>query len=86
MKKYRKKPIVVEAERFYPSDYEKFDCITRKTENCLGFPMAVFYVNTLEGEIPIKLGEWLIKGIEGEYYPCKDSIFKATYEEVNEKI
>lgn len=39
-------------------------------------------INTLEGEMVGKAGDWLIKGIAGEYYPCADEVFRATYEEV----
>lgn len=41
-----------------------------------------FKVETLEGVMEGSAGDWLIEGIEGELYPCKDSIFRATYEEV----
>jgi len=41
-----------------------------------------FKVNTLEGWMQGQPGDWLIEGIEGELYPCKDSIFQATYEAV----
>ena len=41
-----------------------------------------FEVHTLEGVMKGKPGDWLIKGVEGELYPCKDEIFKKTYERV----
>lgn len=66
MKKYRKKPIVIEAERFNPISGEKAT------------------ISTLEGDMIVCPGDWIIKGIEGEFYPCKDSIFQSTYEEVLE--
>jgi len=37
---------------------------------------------TLEGEMRADLGDWIIKGVKGEFYPCKPDIFEATYEEV----
>ena len=39
-------------------------------------------IPTLEGRMIAKAGDWIIRGISGEYYPCKDYIFKNTYEEV----
>ena len=41
-----------------------------------------FRVETLEGTMEGAAGDWLLCGVEGELYPCKDSIFRATYEEV----
>lgn len=39
-----------------------------------------YYVQTLEGPLTIRKGDWLIRGTEGEYYPCKDSVFRRKYE------
>ncbi len=63
MPKYRKKPIIVEAEQ----------CVKRTV------------IKTLEGNMVAKVGDWIITGVKGERYPCKDDIFKATYELVEEK-
>lgn len=60
MAKFRKKPVVIEAER-----------LTERTE-----------IKTLEGVMVGEIGDWLITGIAGEKYPCKDEIFRATYEPV----
>ncbi len=85
MKKYRKKPIVIRAVQ-----------ITEKTfsdphpnpEHILGIiydPIKnVVHINTPEGVMVGKIGDWIIRGIKGEFYPCKSDIFKATYEEVEE--
>jgi hypothetical protein len=43
-----------------------------------------FQVHTLEGTMEGNPGDWLIKGVEGELYPCKDSVFQATYEAVED--
>ena len=42
-------------------------------------------IHTLEGEMKAEPGDWIITGIKGEMYPCKDDIFKATYEEVKKE-
>jgi hypothetical protein len=44
-----------------------------------------FYIDTLEGRMRGDKGDWLITGIKGEQYPCKDDIFKMTYELFEEK-
>lgn len=64
-KKYRKKPVEIEAEQNK------------------GTP---FTINTLEGDMLVGTGDWVIRGVEGELYPCKDSIFKKTYEKSDEDI
>lgn len=40
------------------------------------------YIETLEGKMEVNVGDWIIKGVKGEFYPCKDDIFRATYEPV----
>lgn len=40
-------------------------------------------INTLEGQMRCRQGDWLIRGVRGEYYPCKPDIFESTYEEVD---
>lgn len=40
------------------------------------------YIDTLEGKMQVQIGDWIIKGIKGEYYPCKPDIFEATYDKV----
>ena len=84
LKKYRKKPVVVEAIRWdgdsslansvlgesYAVDWEY------ESSNSLGI-----YIPTLEGAMLCKIGDWIVKGIKGEFYPVKDDIFGATYEE-----
>lgn len=57
MKKYMKKPVVIEAEQ-----------LTEEKQ-----------IETLEGTMKGNAGDWLIRGVEGELYPCKDEIFKKTY-------
>lgn len=43
-------------------------------------------IHTLEGDMVGEPGDWLITGVEGEQYPCKDSVFQATYEPVTEGV
>lgn len=74
MPKYRKKPIVIEAVQVTPQNWNNI------SENIWMGPSGKLYVSTLEGEMEFEFGDWLIKGVEGEEYPCKDSVFKASYD------
>ena len=77
MPKFRKKPVVIEAEQFLESSPLPF---SRDGVCC--FDGERWYVNTLEGELNISVGDFIIKGVKGEFYPCKPDIFDATYEAV----
>jgi hypothetical protein len=84
---FRKKPVVIEARQM-PST-TAFDMRTRHTarylndiaEWCSG--KRVFggvTIATLEGDHLASPGDWIIKGVKGEFYPCKPDIFEMTYE------
>jgi hypothetical protein len=82
--KFRKKPITIEAVQWTgenKNDMEKF--IDRELQ-----PIVVdktdLIVYTLEGIMRANPGDWVIKGIVGEFYPCKPDIFEKTYEKVDE--
>ena len=78
--KYRKKPVVIEAMQFRignGSAIKEF-CPTAEYDA----ERAVFVISTLEGDMTAADGDWIIKGVEGEFYPCKPDIFEQTYEEV----
>lgn len=47
-----------------------------------GIPFEAFTIHTLEGDMTARRGDYIIKGVNGEFYPCKADIFKKTYEEV----
>jgi len=76
MPKFRKKPVVIEAI-LYTGDYEE-------AESFVGDKFEVTIsetgIQTLEGFMKVSIGDWIIKGIKGEFYPCKPDIFEATYE------
>lgn len=85
MAKYRKKPVIIEAIQF------KRENIKDVKEFITGV-CHIFYVQgmvthieieTLEGDMKANIGDYIIKGVKGEFYPCKPDIFKATYEKVN---
>ena len=86
MGKYRKKPVVVEAmqitaETTTPDDIAAFmNCPAGSTYSGI-HDLLVFH--TLEGTMRADVGDWIIKGVAGEFYPCKPYIFAATYEAVD---
>ncbi|MCK9433081.1 MAG: hypothetical protein M0R00_08995 [Candidatus Omnitrophica bacterium] len=82
MGKYRKKPVVVDA--FQLGEYSDIrPCWLKRGEVCDGTGRHPFYyIQTLEGEMQGLPGDWVITGVKGEHYFCKDDIFKMTYEKV----
>lgn len=89
-KKYVKKPIPVEATQFTRETFNELQEWVSKGKGTLG--MRVDYdkqltltVYTLEGEMTAKLGDYIIKGVRGEFYPCDREIFEETYEPAQEK-
>ena len=91
MPKFRKKPVIVEAIQFteelaWDSFLQKkliFDRLSVSGDYHPGnhkIYRAWISIATLEGRMQAELGDWIIKGIKGEFYPCKPDIFEATYE------
>jgi hypothetical protein len=82
--KYRKKPIVIEAQRLTPHNLEQVEEWCRGSIKGTALPRhdRCIDINTLEGEMRANIGDWVIRGIKGEFYPCKHDIFEASYEAV----
>ena len=88
VKKYVKKPVVIEALVFE----DTVDCLSELSDFMNNQNVKVSYVEpepkllieTLEGTMSATEGDYIIKGISGEFYPCKPDIFHKTYEEVEE--
>ena len=82
IKKYRKKPIVIEAIQFTDElkdiAYNFVRCNVSADFDETGQP--ILKIQTLEGVMIARYGDWIIKGAAGEFYPCKSDIFKMTYE------
>ena len=84
--KYRKKPVVVDAEQWFKNgdvpdaNTHPIDSgIEWKCEEC-GFTASKHNnCPTLEGYHIVCPGDWIIKGVKGEFYPCKPEIFELTY-------
>ena len=80
VKKFVKKPIPIEAVQFTGDNFkELYDF----AGNDIYFQDGYVYIHTLEGDMRMKnkTGDWLVKGIRGEFYSCERSIFEETYEE-----
>ena len=89
VRSYRKKPVVIEA--MHSVSYLDFaQIVTWVNENGGDAAAhqkaegpAYMEITTLEGVMRADVGDWVIKGVQGEFYPCKPDIFDATYEEVS---
>lgn len=86
--KYRKKPVIIEAIQFtdggaYPQ-IVKFMGDTKPTMQGNADLECRLVIPTLEGDHIANKGDWIIKGVKGEFYPCKPDIFEMTYEQVEE--
>ncbi len=86
--RYRKRPVVIDAVQWRPDQFPEVGVV-------IGWLMAngvdfhhpsgrggttTLAIRTLEGEMLAQPGDWIIRGVQGEFYPCKDSIFRETYE------
>lgn len=83
---YRKKPVVIEAIQLPLLDDDNIDPFLDWAERH-NFEYESDYdggiaIGTLEGTMRADPGDWIVKGIKGEFYPCKPDIFEATYEAV----
>lgn len=78
--KYCKKPVVIEAIQWDGYNLEEL-------QNFVGSALEYdgkLIIHTLEGDHEAKVGDYIIKGVQGEFYPCKPEIFAKTYEAVEE--
>jgi hypothetical protein len=84
--KYRKKPVVIEAMQLSNLNYMQVkqwindSNVTSNPAYLASGKTFAIGIHTLEGEMKAELGDWIIKGVKGEFYPCKPDIFQQTYE------
>lgn len=84
-KRFRKKPVVIEAVQFNGNNaFEIWGFMGRRdlVENLELHATDQPVIDTLEGQMRVSPGDWVIKGLRGEFYPCKPDIFEATYDPV----
>jgi len=83
--KYRKKPVVIEAVQIpQPNDHlsPAFESFLNDIPSYKWHGMGGITIRTPEGTMTASPGDWIIRGVRGEFYPCKPDIFEATYEAV----
>ena len=79
MQKFRKRPVVVEAEQWFPGEPVAGVIEGEYWDDDRVFPARI---ETLEGWMGVNTGDFIIRGVKGERYPCKPDIFEMTYEPV----
>ena len=90
--RYRKKPVVIEAMQFrgptailtdadYAMSFDDWIVASQGIFPCR-YVGSTMVIPTLEGDMTAHAGDWIIKGVKDELYPCKPDIFMATYEKV----
>jgi hypothetical protein len=83
MAKFRKKPVVIDAVKWYGH----ISCIGSlppfESEVSQDLGSDTLQITTLEGTMTANVGDWIIRGVKGEIYPCKPDIFETTYEAVD---
>ncbi len=83
-RQFRKKPVVIEAIRWMGDNASEIaDFMLPRSFDIKDCPGTKLFIETLEGVMCADEGDWIIRGIKGELYPCKPDIFEATYEEVS---
>ena len=88
MAKYRKKPVVIEAVRWTGAAESAYEIgwFAEGEDWARALPNrrdGRIIIDTLEGPLHCNVGDWIIKGVKGEFYPIKDDIFRETYEAVD---
>ena len=83
MPRYRRRPVEIEAFKWLGDWKEAPEWLTQaKAEGKISQRGSVLYIQTSEGTRVVTLGDYIIRGVQGELYPCKPDIFAVTYEEI----
>ena len=82
--KFRKKPVVIEAVQYTGSNLAEICKFMKKPYQQIYNTDGTLSIETLEGTMKANPFDYIIKGINGEFYPCKPGIFNKTYEPVEE--
>ncbi len=75
--KYRKKPVIIEAIQWNGKNLSEIDNFMGRT---VGNKGTILVIHTLEGDMEASINDYIIRGVNGEFYPCKPDIFDKTYE------
>lgn len=92
--RFRKKPVEIYAVQFTTNNEAKsphmdsiVNWVNRGRDRMGAWHNGTdIYINTLEGTLRATVGDWIIRGVKGEFYPCKPDIFEATYERVDDGL
>jgi BMFP domain-containing protein YqiC len=84
--KYRKKPVVIEAVQYGPYRAPSVDLLLFLDGSGATLTEDGIIIPTLEGDHLARIGDFIIKGVHGEFYPCKPDIFEKTYGPVEQVI
>ncbi len=76
--RFRKKPVEIEAVQWTGENRDEIKAFI--DEAAFGFAFGELSIHTLEGSMKASPGDWIIRGVQGEHYPCKPDIFEATYD------
>ena len=83
-KQYAKKPVTIEAIQLTDKNHsEIIQWLSSYNVESYTLNSSEFYVKTLEGDMKANIGDYIIKGVKNEFYPCREDIFKMTYDEHN---
>lgn len=87
--KFRKKPVVIDAFQMTEKNYYDSsiwpDWLLEAWDNDILYTAPVgLVIDTLEGDMSVGWNDWIIRGVQGEIYPCKPDIFEMTYEKAEE--
>lgn len=82
-KKYRKKPVEIEAIQYTGGNLEQIKKFV--DAQLISFDGDFITIHTLEGDMLASKNDYIIRGVQGEFYPCKPDIFEQTYEEITNK-
>ena len=83
-KQYSKKPVAIEAIQLTDKNHsEIIQWLSSYNVESYTLNSSEFYVKTLEGDMKANIGDYIIKGVKNEFYPCREDIFKMTYDEHN---
>lgn len=77
--RFRKKPVEVDAVQWRGDNYDEVRLFAKNKVQRVNHLLVI---DTLEGQMQAQPGDWIIRGVQGEYYPIKPSIFESTYEPV----
>ena len=87
IKDYMKKQVVIQALKWTGENVRELEEFTKDTDDEIWYrdndDTGELYINTLEGEMKANCGDYIIKGVKGEFYPCKPDIFEMSYNDIS---